>query len=90
MQYAVLEYAGTGTSPTTAGLNIYSSPTLENVTVRYSGPSGILLSGASPLMTNITVNQVGGDGIAINGVGSGTTAPTITQATISNAGRYGI
>lgn len=89
MQYATLEYAGTGTSPTTAGLSIYSSPTLENVTVRYSGPSGILLSSASPTMTNITVDQVGGDGISING-GSGTTTPTITQAIISNAGRYGI
>src|SRR3990172_13407688 len=91
LQYAVLEYAGTGTSPTIAGLTIISSsPTLENVTVRNGTPSGIKLYYASPTMTGITVDQVGGDGISISGISSITTAPIISQATISNAGRYGI
>ncbi len=91
LQYATIEYAGSGTSPTTGQLYInYISPTLDHVTVQNGTASGIIVTGGSPAMTNMTVSQVGADGISINGASGYTTAPSISQATVSNAGRYGV
>jgi Right handed beta helix region len=91
LQNVEIDYGNSSTDPNSASLSISStSPTLTNVTVRLGNPSGISLFNASPVMTGVTVDQVGQDGITISSGSSGISSPVITQALITNTGRYGI
>ena len=96
LQHAIIEYGNTSTSPSSASLSITChSPTLNNVTVRLSSPSGIALFRSSPTMTGVIIDQMAGDGIAISDSGTCSngapnSSPIISQALIRNVGRHGV
>ncbi|MCC7202529.1 MAG: right-handed parallel beta-helix repeat-containing protein, partial [Nitrospirae bacterium] len=88
LDHTEVRYGGSGGQ---GDVYVYgASPTIQNSVITQSSNIGILLSNTSSTITNITVDQVGSDGISLNGASGYTTAPSISQATISNAGRYGI